>query len=199
MPEAQFLLECGPSLSTYRVKRCTAPTSTHAPIPVLGSHKAETKPFWWRSQKGRGLYSKFVYRAASILAEDGDALFVLWGIWYPKEHLIRLAYFDPLGWRSDESFCFCEVYRHRGSQLLSDTSLPDHLWIAKLTTTVSPVDEIVQQLGANISKGSLTTCRQRLKIGSRGRTIQVVAEVLTKEFVGRAMLQIRTTIEALQS
>ncbi|KAK0631455.1 hypothetical protein B0T14DRAFT_3549 [Immersiella caudata] len=153
-----------------------------------------TLPFCWRSQEGRGLYSKMVYGAATVSDGANNGVFILWGVWYPKTDMMRLAFMDPVGWRSDKALLFCEVYPLSGHQLLCDNTLPDRRWIAKLIDAVSGRDELVKWVTPEVPRTSFKTCQQRLELGGTGETIQVVAEVSTREFLRRSMVHIQISL-----
>jgi len=196
LPRARFSLSCSPQLPQYQLQRCVVPSNTPAP-----AGRPESLPFWGRSQGGRKLYSKLVYGAASVSSGEGEGFFILWGIWYPKEDIMRLAFANPTGWLSDKAFPFCEVYhyQHWDKQLFSDTALDSYHWIAKLAATVTKRDEIVKAVALSTPKSSVASCRQTLKLGKGGRKVHVVADISTREFLRRFMFQIDVTINPIQS
>jgi hypothetical protein len=195
LPKAGFSIASGPQLSGCRLRRCAVPFH----LPGLNADpNGQSLPFWWRSQEGRGIYSKLVYGAASIIEGEGHGLFVLWGVWYPKAHITQLAFTDPVGWRSGRARLFCEIYSLPDHQLLCDNTLSDQNWVVKLVGTVSPRNEIVKQLPPDASKLSLTTCQRLFKLGGVGGTVLAVAELSIKEFLQRPMVHIQVSLEPQQ-
>lgn len=98
------------------------------------------------------------------------------GYMVPKEDIMRLAFANPTGWRSDKAFPFCEVYhyQHWDKQLFSDTALDSYHWIAKLAATVTKRDEIVKAVALSTPKSSVATCHQTLKLGREGEKFMLL-------------------------
>jgi hypothetical protein len=192
LPKARFSLKTSPSLPWYRLERCAAPDSS----PTLNADRNGTSlPLWWGSQKDRGLYNKLVYGAACVSDGVTGGLFVLWGVWYPKDHTIALAFTDPVGWRSSDAHLFCEIYSISDHRTMFDKTLEDHRWISKLAETVPRHNEVVARIPPDTSKASLATCQRLLGVGNTGETVQVVAKLSTREFLGRSMVHIHISLE----
>lgn len=192
LPKAQFLLTSNLLFPEYQVRRAVALTARLPTYP----EDFETEGC---------LYKKVFYGAAS--ASDGlDAgFFVLWGVWYPanERDLVRLAYTDPDGWRSDKALPFCEVYQHRDRDrdegLLDEGNLADHHWVGKLVAAVSTGGEAIKDLAPDVTASSVATCRRRVASKTKTEKVQVTANISISEFLGRARFRIQATVEPLNS
>ncbi|KAK5659114.1 hypothetical protein OQA88_1204 [Cercophora sp. LCS_1] len=172
----------------YRVGRSVP--DEHAPAAIADF---ETLPVWWESRSTNDI-SMLVYGAASVLLDDPDSFFILWGIGYPKTDAVRLAFTDPIGWRSDRASPFCELYRYRDILLLNNIRLKDHRWVDALMRAAETQDRARRSLLTSSPASPTTNCTKRWKLNDGDSLREVVADMVAVEFLGRSMFRIKVTV-----